>query len=125
MTLLPGPRDGFYILQQPDEAQPDLDDFVARTIASKGDQHVGHAERCILAVDATFDDAKPLRLALDRSPVRVPWWQVYQVLRSDATLVYEETDQSWQRVEMTHRRRGPLRQAGQAASVRAPRPWRS
>jgi hypothetical protein len=90
VTLLPGPRDGFYILQQPDDAQPDVDDFVARTIASKGDQHVDHAGRAILAVDTTFDDADPLRLAFDRSPVRVPWWRAYQVLRSDATLVYEE-----------------------------------
>ena len=89
VTLLPGLRDGFYILQQPDEAQPDLDDFVARTIASKGDQHVGHAGQAILAVDAMFDDADDLRLAFDRSPVRVPWWRVYQVLLSDATLVYE------------------------------------
>jgi hypothetical protein len=89
VTLLPGPRDGFYILQQPDEAQPDLDDFVARTIASKGDQHVGHAERAILAVDAMFDDADDLRLAFERSSVRVPWWRVYQVLRSEATLVCE------------------------------------
>ena len=91
VTLLPGPHDGFYILQQPDEAQPDVDEFVARTIASRGDQHVGHAERAILAVDTTVDDAEPLRLAFERSPVRVPWWRVYQVLRSDATLVHEET----------------------------------
>jgi hypothetical protein len=89
VTLLPGPHDGFHIVQSPDEAQPDLDDFVARTIASKGDQHVGHAERAILAVDAMFDDADDLRLAFERSSVRVPWWRVYQVLRSEATLVCE------------------------------------
>jgi len=96
VTLLPGPHDGFYILQQPDDTQPDVDDFVARTIASKGDQHVDHAGRAILAVDTTFDDADPLRLAFDRSPVRVPWWRVYQVRRSDAALVYEETDEARQ-----------------------------
>jgi len=89
VALLPGPRDGFCILQQPDEAQPDLDDFVARTIAAKGDQHVGHAERAILAVDAMFDNAEDLREAFGRSPVAVPWWRVYLVLGSDATLVYE------------------------------------
>ena len=44
----------------------------------------------------TFDDADPLRLAFDRSPVRVPWWRVYQVLRSDAALVYEETGEARQ-----------------------------
>ena len=89
VTLLPGPHDGFYILQQPDEAQLDLDDFVARAIVAKGDQHVGHAERAILAVDAMFEDADDLRRAFDRSHVRVPWWRVYQVLGRDATLVHE------------------------------------
>lgn len=92
VTLLPGPQDGFYIVQAPDEAQQqDLDDFVARTVASKGDQHLGHAERAILAVDAMFDDAEDLLEAFGRSPVAVPCWRVYQVLRSDATLVYEGT----------------------------------
>jgi hypothetical protein len=90
VALLPGPRDGFYILQQPDEAQPDLDDFVARTIASTQGQHVGHTERAILAVDASFDGNEDLREALGRSPVAVPWWRVYHVLQGDATLVYEE-----------------------------------
>ena len=89
VNLLPGPHDGFYILQQPDEAQPDVDAFVARTIASNGDQHVGHAGRAILAVDAMSDEAEDLREAFDRSPTRVPWWRVYQVLLGDATLVYE------------------------------------
>lgn len=92
VTLVPGPRDGFHIVQKPDEAQqPDLDDFVARTIDSTGDQHVGHAERAILAVDAMFEDADDLRLAFDRSPVPVPWWRVYLVHGGDATLVCEGT----------------------------------
>jgi hypothetical protein len=89
VALLPGPRDGFYILQQPDEAQPDLDDFVARTIASTQGQHRGRPGRAILAVDATFGDSEDLREALSRSPVAVPWWRVYHVLQRDATLVYE------------------------------------
>jgi hypothetical protein len=91
VTLLPGPQDGFYIVQAPDEAQqPDLDDFLARTIASKSDQHLGHAERAILAVDAEFPDADDLREAFDRSAVAIPWWRVYLVHGSDATLVFEE-----------------------------------
>jgi hypothetical protein len=89
ISLLPGPQDGFYIVQRPDEAQPDLDEFVAWAITKKGDQHVGHAERAILAVDAMFDEAEDLREALARSPVLLPWWRVYQVLRSDATVVHE------------------------------------
>jgi hypothetical protein len=89
VTLLPGPHDGFHIVQAPDEAQqPDLDDFVARTIDSKGDQHVGHAERAILAVDAEFPDEEDLREAFDRSPVPVSWWRVYLVHGSKATLVH-------------------------------------
>ena len=90
VTLLPGSHDRFYILQQPDEAQPDLDDFVARAIAAKGDQHTGHAERAIFAVEAMFDAADDLRHAFGCSPVHVPWWRVYQVLGRDATLVHEE-----------------------------------
>jgi len=90
VSLVPGPQDGFYIVQAPDEAQqPDLDDFITRTIASKGDQHVGHAEQAILAVDAEFPDADDVREVLDRSPVAVPWWRVYLVYGSDATLVFE------------------------------------
>ena len=70
-------------------AVPDLDDFLAGTVEKKADQPTGHVEQAILAVDAMFKDGDDLRLAFDRSPVPVPWWRVYQVLRSDAALVYE------------------------------------
>ena len=90
LSLVPGPHDGFYIIQKPDEAQqPNLDDILARTIDSKGDQHVGYADRAILALDAMVDDEDDLREAFARSSVPVPWWRVYQVLRSAATLVFE------------------------------------
>lgn len=89
LTVVPGLHDGFYIVQRPDEAQqPDLDDWVAGTITAKGDQHGGYAERAILAIDAEFPDADDLRAAFGRSPVPVPWWRVYLVHGSDATLVY-------------------------------------
>jgi hypothetical protein len=42
---------------------------VARTIEKKADQHIVHAERAILAVDAMFDDADDLREAFDRKAV--------------------------------------------------------
>ena len=89
VALLPGPRDGFYILQQPDESQPDVDDFVARNIAATEGEHEGRPQRAILAVDAMFDDGEDVRAALGRSPVPVPWWRVYLVVESEATLVYE------------------------------------
>ena len=89
VTLLLGPHKGFYIIQAPDATQqPDLDAFVTRTIAKKGDQHVGHADRAILAVDAMFPDAEDLRDAFARTSADVPWWRVYLVHGSEATLVW-------------------------------------
>jgi hypothetical protein len=91
LTLVPGPHDRFHILQGPDEAQqPDLDDFVARVILSKGAQHVGYAVRCILGIDAEFQDSDDLREAFTRSPAAIPWWRAYMVLGSAATLVYQQ-----------------------------------
>ena len=91
LTLVPGPHDGFFIVQAPDGTQPDLDDFVARTINSRRERHLDPAERAILAVEAEFADADDLREAFGRSPVPVPWWRVYLVHRSDATLVHQGT----------------------------------
>jgi hypothetical protein len=91
LTLVPGPHDGFFIVQAPDGTQPDLDDFVARTINSRSERHLDPAERAILAVEAEFADADDLREAFGRSPVPVPWWRVYLVHRSDATLVHQGT----------------------------------
>jgi hypothetical protein len=91
LTLVPGPHDGFFIVQAPDGTQPDLDDFVARTINSRRERHLDPAERAILAVEAEFADADDLREAFGRSPVPVPWWRVYLVQRSDATLVHPGT----------------------------------
>jgi hypothetical protein len=91
LTLVPGPHDGFSIVLAPDETHPDLDAFVARRISSSRDQHPGPADRAILAVDAEYPDAGDLREAFGRSPVLVPWWRVYLVHGSDATLVHEGT----------------------------------
>jgi hypothetical protein len=91
LTLVPGPHDGFFIVQAPDGTQPDLDDFVARSISGRDDQHAGPAERAILGVEAAFPDATHLREAFGRSPVPVPWWRVYLVHRGDATLVHPGT----------------------------------
>jgi hypothetical protein len=91
LTLVPGPHDGFFIMQAPDETQSDLDDFVARTISSRSDRHPGPTERAILAVDAELADADDLREAFGRSPVLVPWWRAYLVHGSDATLVHQGT----------------------------------
>jgi hypothetical protein len=91
LTLVPGPHDGFFIVQAPDGTQPDLDDFVARSIRGRDDQHAGPAERAILGVEAAFPDATHLREAFGRSPVPVPWWRVYLVHRGDATLVHPGT----------------------------------
>ena len=89
LTLVPGPHDGFFIMQAPDETQPDLDDFVARTISSRSDRHFDPAERAILAVDAELADADDLREAFGRSPDLVPWWRVYLVHGRGATLVHQ------------------------------------
>ena len=92
VMLVPGPQDGFYIIQKPDEAQqPNLDDILARTIDSKGDQHVGYAGRAILALDAMFDDVDDLREAFEHCRVAVPWWRVYSVVGSGATPVFEHS----------------------------------
>jgi hypothetical protein len=89
VTLIPGPQDGFHVVQLPDDARPDLDGFVARTIAAMANQHLGYAAQAILAIDARFPDADELRVAFGRSPVPVPWWRVYHVLGSDATLAFD------------------------------------
>ena len=89
LTLVPGPHDGFFIVQAPDGTQPDLDDFVARSISDRGKQDRGPTERAILGVEAAFPDATHLREAFGRSPGRVPWWRVYVVHRGDATLVHQ------------------------------------
>jgi hypothetical protein len=91
LTLVPGPHDGFFIVQAPDGTQPDLDDFVARSISDRGKQDRGPTERAILGVEAAFPDATHLREAFGRSPVPVPWWRVYLVHRGDATLVHPGT----------------------------------
>jgi hypothetical protein len=90
VTLLHGPWDGFWIRQSPDAAKPDLDDFVARTIAAKAAQDVSHAARVVLAIDTEIAGPGDLRVAFGRSPVPVTWWRVYHVLGSDATLVFGE-----------------------------------
>ena len=89
LTLVPAPHDGFSIVQAPDGTQPDLDDFVARSISDRGKQDRGPTERAILGVEAAFPDATHLREAFGRSPGRVPWWRVYVVHRGDATLVHQ------------------------------------
>jgi len=94
VTLVPGPHDGFHIVQSPDDAQPDVDDFVARMIAANAGQPVGDAGRAVLAIDARFPDADDLRLAFERSPVSVPWWRVYHVLGNDPTLVFDAGERS-------------------------------
>jgi hypothetical protein len=91
LTLVPGPHDGFFIVQAPDGTQPDLDDFVARTINSRSERHLDPAGRAILAVEADFADADDLREAFGRSPIPVPWWRVYLVHRGAATLVHPGT----------------------------------
>jgi len=58
-------------------------------LASKGDQHLGHADRAILAVDAEFPDADDLHEAFARSPTSIPWWRVNLVHGSDATPVHQ------------------------------------
>lgn len=71
---------------------PDPDDFIARTIASKAGQHLGHSDRAILAILGMFhDDAEDLAEAFERWSAPVPWWRVYFV-RGDAFLVYEQPD---------------------------------
>jgi hypothetical protein len=93
LILIPGPHDGFYVSQAPDDAQqPDLDDWVGRVIESKGDQHVRHADRGILAIDSMFDDAEDLREAFGLAGTSVPWWRVYSVVGSTATLILETID---------------------------------
>ncbi len=93
VILIPGPHDGFYVSHAPDDAQqPDLDDWVGRVIEAKGDQHVRHADRGILAIDSIFDDAEDLREAFGRAGTSVPWWRVYSVVGSTATLVHETID---------------------------------
>ncbi len=67
----------------------DPDDFIARTIEAKADQHRRHASHATLAVLGMFsDDAENLADAFRRCYGIVPWWRVYFV-RGDASLVYE------------------------------------
>jgi hypothetical protein len=69
---------------------PDQPAFVARVILKKGNQHVGHADRAILAVVGESDDAAGLAAAFAASCQPIPWWRVYEVWSGGtARLVYE------------------------------------
>jgi hypothetical protein len=92
VTLMRGPRDGFHILQSADDAQPDLDEFVARTIAATAARGVADVSQAVLVVDARFPDADAVGAAISRSPVPAPWWRIYHVLGSDATLVFDRDE---------------------------------
>ena len=69
--------------------QPDIEGFIARTVAKKRDQHRAHASKAILGVDSMFPDADDLAEAFRATGGSIPWWRVYLVCGSDATLVWE------------------------------------
>lgn len=96
VTVLPGEEPGTYFAIPPGlpAGIPDPDEFIRRTIASKGSQHIGHGDKAILAVLGMFhDDAEDLALAFKRWTAPIPWWRVYFV-RYSATLVYEQPTQT-------------------------------
>ena len=69
LAVLPSPEPGAYFAIAPGlpDGTPDPDGFIDRTVASKADQHVGHATRAILAVLGMFaDDAEDLEAAFQR-----------------------------------------------------------
>jgi hypothetical protein len=77
----------------PEPAYPIVDApaFVSHVIATKRDQHAGHAERAILAVRGDFDDADEIGLAFEAARAQVPWWRVYLVWGGgDCRVVYEQ-----------------------------------
>ena len=64
---------------EPSHPIPDAPSFVAHLLATKLDQHIGHAERAILAIRGTIDDVEDIRFALAARPVKPPWWRAYLV----------------------------------------------
>ena len=92
--LLASAEPSLYFVKSPDmdHVSPDPDDFVRRTVESKGDQHAGFAAAGILAIQAMFaDEVEDIELGLRRYPAPVPWWRVY-VVKSEAHLVFERGD---------------------------------
>jgi hypothetical protein len=78
----------------------DAQAFVTHVLATKRDQHAGHAERAILAVGSTFDDADEMVLAFEAARAVLPWWRVYLVWGGgNFRVVYEQ--------EPSHRLGGP------------------
>jgi hypothetical protein len=76
------PDPSFYVGSiSPEPAYPVVDApaFVTHVLATKRDQHAGHAERAILAVRGEFDDADEMVLAFEEARAQLPWWRVYLV----------------------------------------------
>ena len=96
VVVIPSEEPGAYFGIAPGlpDGIPDPDGFLNRTIAAKASQHLGHADRAILAVLGMFhDDAEDLLAAFQRWSGPVPWWRVYFV-HYDATLVYQQPAQA-------------------------------
>jgi hypothetical protein len=88
------PDPSFYVgSTSPEPGYPIVDApaFVSHVIATKRDQHAGHAERAILAVRGDFDDADELILAFEAARAQLPWWRVYVVWGGgNFRVVYEQ-----------------------------------
>lgn len=91
----PSPEPSFFIGSLAPErryAEPEASQFLDRTIEQKQTQHLGHADKAILAIRSHFDSSEELSRAFGETTHAIPWWRVYNVWGGgEARLVFEGT----------------------------------